>query len=81
MKADRDVCRGHGVCTQEAPEVFGLDKLGDLPTLRQIEELMPPGGPDSEEQVAAGSVEPVDPESVSEAEMKPRSRASSMSNW
>ena len=30
-------------------EVFGLDRLGDLPRLRELEELLPAGGPEGEE--------------------------------
>jgi ferredoxin len=25
LRADRDLCQGHGVCTFEAPEVFRID--------------------------------------------------------
>lgn len=28
--ADYDRCEGHGLCTQEAPEIFELDDDGDL---------------------------------------------------
>ena len=27
---DRDFCQGHGVCCEEAPEVFALDDAGEL---------------------------------------------------
>jgi len=30
---DRDLCRGHGVCESEAPEVFSVSKQGVLTVL------------------------------------------------
>jgi ferredoxin len=32
---DRDLCQGHGVCCEEAPEVFKLDSKGDLEVLQE----------------------------------------------
>ena len=26
IKVDRDLCQGHGVCKEEAPEVFDVDR-------------------------------------------------------
>lgn len=26
IRVDRDLCQGHGVCCEEAPEVFGADE-------------------------------------------------------
>ena len=30
---DRDLCQGHGVCESEAPDVFSVDKAGNLTVL------------------------------------------------
>jgi sterol 14-demethylase len=30
---DRDLCQGHGVCENEAPEVFSVSKAGELTVL------------------------------------------------
>jgi sterol 14-demethylase len=32
---DRDLCQGHGVCESEAPEVFSVDKKGELTILEE----------------------------------------------
>ncbi len=34
---DRDLCQGHGVCENEAPDVFTLEKHATTITLRQAE--------------------------------------------
>ncbi len=31
---DRDLCQGHGVCCEEAPQVFRLDVDGELELLQ-----------------------------------------------
>ena len=35
IKLDRDFCQGHGVCCEEAPEVFRLDADGQLEILQE----------------------------------------------
>jgi sterol 14alpha-demethylase len=32
---DRDLCQGHGVCENEAPEVFEVSKAGELTLLQE----------------------------------------------
>jgi len=32
---DRDLCQGHGVCCEEAAEVFRLDAAGELEVLQE----------------------------------------------
>jgi segregation and condensation protein B len=50
--------------TKRFLEVFGLDKLDDLPTLREVEELLPP--PDS-----AAAVTPLEFEGAEAGESAP----------
>ena len=35
VKVDIDLCQGHGVCVQEAPEVFDLDPQTQQVVVRQ----------------------------------------------
>lgn len=37
VHVDRDLCQGHGVCENEAPDVFTLEKHATTITLRQAE--------------------------------------------
>ncbi|MBW2243558.1 MAG: SMC-Scp complex subunit ScpB [Deltaproteobacteria bacterium] len=67
--------------TKRFLEVFGLPKLDDLPTLREIEELLPPADPDVEieaaeagherDEEAAGSSEEASAEAAVETPLPP----------
>jgi sterol 14-demethylase len=35
VTVDRDLCQGHGVCENEAPDVFSVSKQGVLTILEQ----------------------------------------------
>lgn len=35
IKVDFDFCQGHGVCCEEAPEVFALNDSGELEVLQE----------------------------------------------
>ena len=35
VKVDWDFCQGHGVCCEEAPEVFKLNEDGELELLQE----------------------------------------------
>ncbi len=35
IRVDRDLCQGHGVCREEAPEVFDVDADGQVEVLRE----------------------------------------------
>ena len=40
VKIDWDLCKGHGVCQEEAPEIFEVNDAGQLTLLQEL----PPEG-------------------------------------
>jgi ferredoxin len=39
VKADLELCQGHGVCTEEAPEIFGVvEQKGRYPRVVVVQE-------------------------------------------